>query len=313
MGTPEFAVASLDLLLKNDCAIVAVITIPDKRAGRGKKVQESAVKKYALKNNLKILQPENLKDEKFIEELNQLKADLQLVVAFRMLPEIVWNMPKLGTYNLHASLLPKYRGAAPINWAIINNEKETGVTTFKLKHEIDTGNILFWESIKIQEHTTAGELHDLLMIIGSKLLLKTVMKIHENYYQKIELNFIEQNKTLISFAPKIKKENCKIDWTMHANGIHNLIRGLSPSPNAYSLIKNGNTSLQIIKIFLSEVEIFEHNKTIGLLITDQKKYLKVYCHCGIIKIVELQLEGKKRLPISDFLKGYKINEGAMFI
>ena len=207
MGTPEFAVASLDILIKNDYNVVGVVTVPDKPAGRGQQIQQSAIKKYAVEHNLNLLQPEKLKDENFIAELKSLKADVQFVVAFRMLPEVVWHMPKMGTYNLHASLLPKYRGAAPINWAIINGEKESGVTTFKLKHQIDTGNILFQEKVKIEPTTTAGELHDKLMLVGAELILKTVSEIERSFVSGKELDFLPQDDQLACHAPKIFKED----------------------------------------------------------------------------------------------------------
>jgi methionyl-tRNA formyltransferase len=313
MGTPEFAVASLDVLIKNKYNVVGVVTAPDKPAGRGQQLQVSAIKKYALEHGLKLLQPEKLKDETFISELKDLKADVQFVVAFRMLPEIVWNMPKMGTYNLHASLLPKYRGAAPINWAIINGEKESGVTTFKLKHEIDTGNILFQEKVKIESETTAGELHDKLMIVGAGLLLKTVKEIEQSFRSEKEINFLHQNDSLACHAPKIFKEDCLIDWTKPANDIHNLIRGLSPYPAAYSLLKNGHDEPLSIKIFRSKFELFTPNHPNGLLHTDNKTFLKVYCEDGFIEITEIQLQGKKRIGIQEFLRGFKVKEKASFV
>src|SRR4051812_8854966 len=255
MGTPEFAVPSLDILLKNNFEVAAVVTSPDRPAGRGQQLQQSAVKQYAVAHNLPVLQPEKLKDENFINALKAFKADLQIVVAFRMLPEVVWNMPAMGTFNLHASLLPKYRGAAPINWAIINGEKETGVTTFKLKHEIDTGNVLFREKIAIGERMNAGELHDALMETGSGLMLKTVTEINKSFEGGQELTFIPQDDSSTCHAPKLFKETCRINWYSGPEALYNLIRGLSPYPAAYTELKNEAGELQSVKIFASEYEI----------------------------------------------------------
>lgn len=313
MGTPEFAVASLDALIKNNYNIVGVVTVPDKPAGRGQQIQQSAIKKYALEHDLKLLQPEKLKDEQFISELKSLKADLQFVVAFRMLPEVVWNMPKMGTYNLHASLLPKYRGAAPINWAIINGEKESGVTTFKLKHEIDTGNILFQEKVKIEEGDTAGKLHDKLMNVGAELILRTVKEINTSFENGKELDFLLQEENLVCHAPKIFKEDCLIDWSKTAKYINHKIKGLSPYPTAYAQFKNGDGTIYSVKIFNSQYEtdvVFQPN---GSLLTDNKNFLKVYCQDGLIEITEIQLQGKKKMTIQEFLRGFTIKDGAMFI
>src|ERR1700761_1179920 len=233
MGTPEFAVASLDALIQAGCEVVAVITAPDKPAGRGQKLNESAVKKYAVINNIKVLQPEKLRDPEFLQELQALKADLQVVVAFRMLPEVVWSMPPKGTINLHASLLPQYRGAAPINWVLINGEKESGVTTFFLKQEIDTGDILFTEKITLTGHETAGELHDRLMYKGDGLLVKTVKAVESGRFTENPQHQLAAGIEL-KHAPKIFKEDCKIDWHQPAEKIYNLIRGLSPYPTAYT-------------------------------------------------------------------------------
>lgn len=313
MGTPEFAVASLDILIKNDYNVVGVVTVPDKPAGRGQQIQQSAIKKYAVEHNLNLLQPEKLKDENFIAELKSLKADVQFVVAFRMLPEVVWHMPKMGTYNLHASLLPKYRGAAPINWAIINGEKESGVTTFKLKHQIDTGNILFQEKVKIEPTTTAGELHDKLMLVGAELILKTVSEIERSFVSGKELDFLPQDDQLACHAPKIFKEDCQIDWTKPGNEINNFIRGLSPYPTAFTQLKNGEDQIQLVKIFNSKFEIFPPNHPNGLLLTDNKTYLKVFCEDGLIEVQEIQLQGKKKIGISEFLRGFKVKDKAMFL
>lgn len=313
MGTPEFAVSSLEILIKSGFDVVAVITAPDKPAGRGQKIKQSAVKEFAIKQQIKTLQPTNLKDSIFISELKALKADLQIVVAFRMLPEIIWDMPKLGTYNLHASLLPKYRGAAPINWAIINNEKETGVTTFKIKQVIDTGNILYREKINLNSDITAGELHDQLMKIGAELLLKTVVEINKNLIEGTELNFISQNDENTYHAPKITKELCKINWNKSGDEIYNLIRGLSPYPTAMAYLNNGDDKPSIIKIYNSSFKIIEHDYDNGLLITDNKTFLNAYCKNGIIQINDLQIEGKKRLLIADFLRGIKLKTGAKLV
>lgn len=312
MGTPEFAVPALDVLVKNGYEVAGVVTAPDRPAGRGQQLHQSAVKQYALRHNLKLLQPEKLKDEDFIDALKALKADLQIVVAFRMLPEVVWNMPPLGTYNLHASLLPKYRGAAPINWAIINGEKETGVTTFKLKHEIDTGNILFRQSVAISDTTTAGELHDELMHVGSALILKTANEIANSFSQASELRFIPQDDVAACHAPKIFKETCRISWSNTAADICNLIRGLSPYPAAFAGLKNGDAALSV-KIFNAAYSKMAHGHTNGSVSTDNKTFLNVYCSDGIIEIKDLQLEGKKRMPVTEFLKGFKFGDGFIFI
>lgn len=312
MGTPEFAVASLNALLQNKFNVIAVVTSPDKPAGRGQQLHQSAVKKYALEQGLRVLQPVNLKDAAFTDELRALKADLQIVVAFRMLPESVWNMPACGTYNLHASLLPKYRGAAPINWAIINGEIESGVTTFKLQHEIDTGNVLYREKTSITDTMTAGELHDRLMEIGSNLIVKTAKSIQESLGGK-KLQFIKQEDSLATHAPKLSKETGRLNWQLQGRVLYNLIRGLSPYPAAHTQIKNGDSPLQMLKLFFAEFEIKAHSHTNGLLITDGKTFLSVACGGGLMKITELQLEGKKRMPVSEFLRGYVVKPGAIVV
>lgn len=302
MGTPEFAVASLDALVDANCNVVAVITAADKPAGRGMKPQESAVKKYAVEKGIKVLQPEKLKNPVFLDELAALDADLQIVVAFRMLPEVVWSMPRMGTINVHASLLPQYRGAAPINWAIINGEKETGITTFKLQHEIDTGNILLQEKILINEHDTAGELHDKMKMLGAELLLKTVKLLaHGVIEEKAQTKVIEENQPALKHAPKIFTDTCKIDWKKNTEEVYNLIRGLSPYPAAFTEL-NG----KILKIYKAEKELAHPSGTPGKLETDGKKFLKFACADGYIYIKELQLEGKKRMMVEDFLRGFKI-------
>jgi methionyl-tRNA formyltransferase len=312
MGTPEFAVASLDALLKAGFNIVAVVTSPDKPAGRGMKPNESAVKKYALQKNLKILQPEKLKNASFLEELKSLHVDLQIVVAFRMLPEVVWDMPSKGTINLHASLLPQYRGAAPINWAIINGEKETGLTTFKLKHEIDTGDILMQEKISIGENETAGELHDRMKETGAKLLVETVRGILDgtlketpqssmvNRESSIETSEMPEPHSQLKHAPKIHTDTCRIDWNKSVEEIHNLIRGLSPYPTAFTELGD-----KALKIFRSEKETAIPGSAPGKWETDKKTYLKFAAKNGYIHLKEVQLEGKKRMSIEDFLRGYR--------
>lgn len=300
MGTPEFAVASLDALVNAGFNIVGVITAPDKPAGRGMKLTKSAVKKYAVQKGLHILQPEKLKSPLFLEELKTLCADLQVVVAFRMLPEVVWNMPPFGTINLHGSLLPQYRGAAPINWAIINGEKETGVTTFKLQHEIDTGNILLQEKIPIGEDETAGELHDRMKETGAALLVKTVQRIADKTIESIPQNKTEDAGEL-KHAPKIFTETCIIDWNKTCAEIHNLIRGLSPHPGAITKLNN-----RILKVYRSRKEEILHNDACGKIVTDNKTYLKFACSNGYIVVTELQPEGKKRMLTEDFLRGNKI-------
>jgi methionyl-tRNA formyltransferase len=296
MGTPEFAVPSLDLLYKEGYDIVGVVTAPDKPAGRGMKLSESEVKKYAVANNLKVFQPEKLKHPDFIEQLRELNADLQVVVAFRMLPELVWNMPPLGTINLHASLLPQYRGAAPINWAIINGEKETGVTTFKLQHEIDTGNILLQEKIKITDDETAGSLHDKMKALGAKVLLRTVQQLHNGTFQEHP----QRHSSKLCPAPKIFPEDCKINWNQEVAEINNFIRGLSPYPTTFTFL-NGKK----LKIFSAEIEQFPGLDIPGNFITDRKSYLKFAARDGYISVKELQLEGKKRMRVADFLRGWR--------
>jgi methionyl-tRNA formyltransferase len=300
MGTPDFAVASLDALVKAGCNIVGVITAPDKPGGRGMQLQQSAVKKYAVENNLFVLQPEKLKNPEFLEELKSLHADVQIVVAFRMLPEVVWNMPPIGTINVHGSLLPQYRGAAPINWAVINGEKETGVTTFKLKHEIDTGDILLQQSFSIGENETAGEVHDRMKEIGAQLLLKTVNELAAGTLHETPQSQIANLKSEIHHAPKIFTETGKIDFTKTEDEVHNLIRGLSPFPGAFTTL-NG----KMLKIYKSEKEYTLPKINTGEYETDGKTFLKFACNNGFIHIKELQLEGKKKNLIEDFLRGYR--------
>jgi methionyl-tRNA formyltransferase len=305
MGTPEFAVAPLDALIKSGCNIVGVITAPDKPSGRGLQLSESAVKQYAKEKGLKILQPEKLKSPDFIEELKALKADLQIVVAFRMLPEIVWNMPPMGTFNLHASLLPQYRGAAPINWAIINGEKKTGVTTFFLQHEIDTGNIIYQEEVAIGEDENVGSLYNRLMQVGAELVVKTVKSIAEGNAPSIPQATIAKDN--LKEAPKIFKETCHINWNKSAETIHNLIRGLSPYPAAFFNLKAENKPDLNIKVYSSMPEVIPHSMAPGSIVSDNKKTLKIACSNGFVHILELQAAGKKRMNTEDFLRGFKLS------
>ncbi len=303
MGTPEFAVASLDKLVNAGHDIVGVITAPDKAGGRGMELQQSAVKKYAVAHQLNILQPEKLKNPEFINQLQSLKADLQIVVAFRMLPEVVWNMPPLGTINVHGSLLPQYRGAAPINWAIINGEKRTGVTTFKLKHEIDTGDILMQESFPIEEDDDAGIVHDRMKEIGASLLLRTIEGIENNNLQEIAQ---EKNSSAIAgtnqlkHAPKIFTETCEINWNNKTADVYNLVRGLSPYPAAFTTFMGKK-----LKIFKSAKIYSSPGKTPGSFETDEKSFLRFACNDGWLDVTELQLEGKRKMLTVDFLRGYR--------
>ncbi|GAC1419172.1 MAG: methionyl-tRNA formyltransferase [Flavisolibacter sp.] len=298
MGTPPFAVASLSALVEAGCTILSVITSADKPAGRGMKLQQSAVKEYATAHGLKIIQPLKLKDPAFLKELSLLQSDLQVVVAFRMLPEVVWNMPPLGTINVHASLLPQYRGAAPINWAIINGEKITGITTFKLTHAIDTGNILLQKSLPIRESESAGELQDRMKDLGAKVLLKTLQGIAEGSLK--EMPQTDVNHLELKQAPKIFSDTGKINWEQSVDPIQNLIRGLSPYPGAYTHFQS-----KMLKIFKSEKSYAPPNIAPGAWQTDHKSYLRFACANGYILIKELQMEGKKRIAIEEFLKGFR--------
>jgi methionyl-tRNA formyltransferase len=315
MGTPEFAVASLEALVNSGCNIIGVITAPDKPAGRGLKLHESAVKKYATEKRLRVLQPEKLKNPDFLEELRTLNADLQVVVAFRMLPEAVWSMPPLGTINVHASLLPQYRGAAPINWAVINGETETGVTTFKLKHEIDTGDILLQECIPIGENETAGELHDRLKDLGARVLVKTVQGLSDrtlketpqasvaNSQSPVEQSVDGDSRLPLKHAPKIFTETCRIDWNRPVAEVHNLIRGLSPFPGAFTYLND-----KLLKIYKSQKETETTGIDPGAFKTDGKNFLKFAGTDGFVWVKELQLEGKKKMAVEDFLRGHKLSQ-----
>jgi len=297
MGTPEFAVHSLQALHQSDHEIVGVITSTDKLGGRGgKKVIESAVKKYAVKQNLNLLQPPNLKSPDFLETLRSLKADLQVVVAFRMLPEAVWDMPPLGTYNLHGSLLPKYRGAAPINWAVINGDIETGVTSFKLKHEIDTGDIVIQRPIPIGIMDTAGDLHDTMMHVAAEVILETVNRIADD-----KLIFLPQDESLVSKAPKIFQETCKINFNQPTQQVFNFIRGLSPYPAAWTILDDMK-----LHIYKAHALITPHDLKPGQIQTDQKKQLRFATKDGFIDVRQLKLQGRKKMDVDSFLNGYTI-------
>ena len=303
MGTPEFAVSILKKLVEDNYNIVGVITAPDKKAGRGRKINESPVKKYAIENKLNLLQPTNLKSENFVTGLKALEANLQIVVAFRMLPKVVWKMPEYGTFNLHASLLPSYRGAAPIHWAIINGEEKTGVTTFFIDEKIDTGNIILQKEIAIHKDEIVGELHDRLMNLGANLVSETVEKIKNNDVTSQKQKDIEEK-----IAPKLFPENCKINWNNSIDCIYNHIRGLNPFPGAWTNMMNNNdlTSLKIYKIRKEEIQ---HNESINK-ITTTKDYIKVAVNGGYIIIDELKISGKKKLDCKNLLNGYTFSENA---
>ena len=303
MGTPDFAVATLDALKKAEKNIIAVITAPDKPSGRGRKINQSAVKKYAMAHELKIMQPTNLKDPVFLSELKILEADLQIVVAFRMLPKQVWDMPTHGTFNLHASLLPDYRGAAPINWAIINGESKTGVTTFFINEDIDTGAVIKQESINISDSTSAGELHDLLMELGSKTVVDTVELIEGG-----KVNPLKQKSGTFKEAPKLNKDNCRINWAQPAHTIYNHIRGLNPYPGAWTILNNDKDQIEV-KIYEGEIIEESHNHPIGHL-TVSKKNLLVAVKNGFFKITDLKLAGKRRMDAISLLNGYEFHNGS---
>ena len=299
MGTPAFAVASLSALLAAEMNVVAVVTAPDKPAGRGMKMQESAVKQFALAHQLMVLQPDKLKAPEFLNAIQALKPDLQIVVAFRMLPEIIWSLPPMGTLNVHGSLLPQYRGAAPINWAIINGEKETGVTTFQLQHAIDTGAILLQDKIAISENMTAGELHDTMMEVGANLLIKTVNGlVNQSIQATPQEAVVDEN--LLKHAPKIFSKDGEINWQHSVEAIHNLVRGLAPFPGATSKIDG-----KMVKLFSTYIQLEKPTEAIGSFLTDGKTYAKIACSNGYLGLNDIQWEGKKRMPIVDFLRGYR--------
>lgn len=309
MGTPDFAVESLKSLVEGGYNVVGVVTMPDKPMGRhGSVLQPSPVKKYAVERGLHILQPERLKDEAFLQELRDLNADLQIVVAFRMLPEVVWAMPRLGTFNLHASLLPQYRGAAPINWAVINGDKETGITTFFLKHEIDTGEVIQQVRVPIAETDDVETVHDKLMLLGGKLVTDTVDAILENRVHTMpqeEMIHGEELKT----APKIFKDTCRIDWGKSAKQIYDFIRGLSPYPAAWTELCSSDGSSMVLKIYQTYKVNEIHSLPVGTVWTDGKKCFRIAVKDGWVELLSLQLAGKKRMPVADFLRGFKYQEG----
>ena len=308
-GTPEIASSQLEAIISAGYEVAAVVTVPDKPAGRGKKIQSSHVKETALKYGLPIMQPVSLKSPEFIEELSSLNADMFVVVAFRMLPEVVWSMPRLGTFNLHASLLPQYRGAAPINHAIINGEKETGLTTFLLDKEIDTGEIILQEKVVIEENETAGTLHDKLMILGNKVVVDTIKMIEEGrLHSQSQESIIQRDNILLKPAPKIFKEDCKIDWTKDAKSVFNFIRGLSPYPAAHTQLVSENGETIDLKIFDVSLEDRPSDTyEMKQVITDGKSYLKVVLKDSYISINYLQQAGKKAMPVADFLRGARLN------
>ncbi len=311
MGTPEFAVESLKRLVEGGYNIVGVITMPDKPMGRhGSVLQPSPVKQYAISQGLKVLQPEKLKDESFVAELRELKADLQIVVAFRMLPEVVWNMPRLGTFNLHASLLPQYRGAAPINWAVINGETETGITTFFLKHEIDTGEIIDQVRVPIADTDNVGDVYERLMNLGGDLVVKTVDSILDGSVKTVPQDKLAEGEVLRP-APKIFKETCRIDWSKGVKQIYDFVRGLSPYPAAWTELCQGSTAPQVLKIYETDKIFAEHSFEPGTVVTDKKTYFRIAVTDGYINIRSLQLAGKKRMGVADFLRGYHHEDGAV--
>ena len=318
MGTPDFAVEALRQLVEGGYNVVGVITMPDKPAGRGHKIQYSPVKQYALEQNLPLLQPEKLKDEAFVQALREWKADLQIVVAFRMLPEVVWSMPRLGTFNLHASLLPQYRGAAPINWAVINGDTETGITTFFLKHEIDTGEVIQQVRVPIADTDNVEIVHDKLMMLGGKLVVETVDAILNGVVKPVpqeEMAIVGELRP----APKIFKETCRIDWNQPVKKVYDFIRGLSPYPAAWSELVSPEGEVVVVKIFETEKYIRNEGKRcrnsrgcfckVGSIETDGKKYIKVAVPGGFVSVLSLQLPGKKRLKTDELLRGYRLSDG----
>jgi len=306
MGTPEFAVAPLATLLKAGCKIVTVVTAPDKPAGRGKKLRHSPVKEFAIRKNLPLMQPSNLKDPEFISSLQKLEPDLQVVVAFRMLPESVWQIPRMGTFNLHASLLPQYRGAAPINHVIINGESTTGVTTFMIDEKIDTGKILLQSETPISENESAGELHDRLMEMGSDLVLETVKKLAEGNLEPRSQEQFTGMETVLKNAPKIFKPDCHIKWDRPGREIYNLIRGMNPFPGAFTFLERTDGHRVIFKLYSTRFDPVEHEEPLGSIHSDGKKYLKVAVKDGYLFIQSIQMEGKRRMGIAEFLAGISL-------
>ena len=314
MGTPEFAVESLKRLVEGGYNVVAVITMPDKPMGRhGSVLQASPVKQYAVSQGLKVLQPEKLKDEAFVEELRSLQADLQIVVAFRMLPEVVWNMPPMGTFNLHASLLPQYRGAAPINWAVMNGDTETGITTFFLKHEIDTGEVIQQVKVPIADTDNVEVVYDKLMMLGGDLVLETVDAIINGTVKSIPQEEMFASEAELRPAPKIFKETCRIDWNKGVKGVYDHVRGLSPYPAAWTELCAEEGKPQVLKIYETEKVFAEHHLPVGMVDTDQKTYFRIAVKDGFVNLLSLQLAGKKRMEVGDFLRGYRHVEDSKVI
>ena len=305
-GTPEFAASQLEAILKSGYEVAVVVTMPDKPAGRGRKIQYSEVKKTALEHGLPLLQPEKLKDPTFLEQLASYQTNLFIVVAFRMLPAVVWQMPELGTFNLHASLLPQYRGAAPINFAIINGETETGLTTFFLNEEIDKGAVIMREKVSIRPDETAGELHDELMVLGNKVVVETIQKIENNDVQALPQETLSENQPLKP-APKITKEFCNIDWSQDCQTVYNHIRGLSPYPAAHTQLVSESGEVIDLKVYNSKIEACTPDVAVGNVVTDNKKYLKIALSDGFIHLIQVQQAGKKAMPIADFLRGTPLN------
>jgi methionyl-tRNA formyltransferase len=312
MGTPDFAVTSLKALVDGGYNVVGVITMPDKPAGRGYKLQCSPVKEYALECNIPVLQPEKLKNPAFLDDLKALNADLQVVVAFRMLPEVVWNMPRFGTFNLHGSLLPQYRGAAPINWAIINGETETGVTTFFLTHEIDTGRVIFQKKIEIADTDDVEIVHDALMAVGAELVCQTVDAVIVGKIDSIPQDQLLTETTVLNAAPKIFKETCRIDWNKGAKKVYDFVRGLSPYPAAWSEFRNHEGVVFQIKVYSTEKRFIAHQYASGSVQTDGKTFFDVAVSDGYIRILTMQLAGKKRMNIDEFLRGFKLTGELVF-
>lgn len=310
LGTPEFAVSSLDILVKHEYEIAGVITATDKPSGRGQKPAMSAVKTYALSKGLRVLQPINMKSNDFLEEVRSLKADLQIVVAFRMMPEVLWSMPPLGTFNLHGSLLPQYRGAAPINWAIMNGEVSTGVTTFFLAHEIDTGKIAFREELKIGEDETAGELHDRMKFKGAELVLKTVQALEKgDLVLHSQEEYLKPDTPLLT-APKLNKEVCHIRPDRSASQLHNQVRGLSPYPGAFFEYLNSKQELVQVKVYRSRVDKGPSSEPVGTIVSDRKSYIRLSTSDGYLELLELQLPGRKRMSAEDLLRGFQFEKNA---
>lgn len=313
MGTPDFAVESLKALVEGGYNVVGVITMPDKPAGRGHKIQYSPVKQYALEVGLPLLQPEKLKDELFLAELKALNADLQIVVAFRMLPEVVWNMPRLGTFNLHASLLPQYRGAAPINWAVINGDTETGITTFFLTHEIDTGRIIKQEKVEIEESDNAGIVHDKLMELGARLVVETVDAILDGSIESVEQSNFYSDESVLKAAPKIFKETCLLDWGLSPKQVYDFVRGLSPYPAAWTELLYPDGKIVSTKVFEVAYRNEHHELALGTIVTDGKNYVDVAINGGFVSLLEIQQAGKKRMGVKDFLRGFPLSNEYCFL